>query len=55
VNKDEHEKRGRYTVRPTRDFTSNFERRLENKEKTRIENEEMIKKEEQRRKIMVGR
>ncbi len=51
---EEREKRGRYAVRPSRDFTSNFEKRLEDKEKSKKENEEREKREEERRKILVS-
>ena len=53
-NAEEREKRGRYAVRPPRDFTSNFEKRLEDKEKASIEDKERQKREEERRKIMVS-
>ena len=35
-----HERRSRYSVRPPKEFTSNFERRLMMKEKAKTEKEE---------------
>ncbi len=48
---DENNKKGGYSVKPPRDLTSQFEKRLANKEKAKIEEQEREKREKEETRI----